>query len=69
MNEFTNELAKYCSVECNNCTYTLQHAKEMTTIAIRFNCQAELVYLMQFNYEDCTTVEEWQEQLQANLND
>ena len=67
MNDFIKELAQYFNANCNGYDFSLEQATSMHKIAAKHNAAAELVYLMQFNYEDCTTVETLQSSFQATL--
>jgi len=55
------ELATYCSINCNGYDFNYEQAKRMSLIAEKYQLAAVVLYLMQANYEDCDTVEEWLE--------
>ena len=63
--QFIHEFAVY-AVEANLSGYDVsrENCVELLKIATKYDCVVELLWLLQYNYEDCTTIEEWEEGLQ-----
>ena len=67
MEDFIEELAMYCRGSYNGSTYDKTQTNNMLEIAVKYNKVKELIFLLQFNYEDCESKKEWIDMLTKNL--